>query len=87
MTLAQAFRNDDIQSLPESFLGTVTENGFSSCVPQLDDTLAIGEDDRIGGPFNDFLAEPFMGMHRHSIALSGLRALQSPCFEVFPDRW
>jgi hypothetical protein len=47
MSRAQAFRNDDVETLADHLIGGETKDGLRRRVPQPYDTLPIGEDDRI----------------------------------------
>jgi len=48
MALSQAFRNDDVERLPNSILARVPENSFRPEIPETNDAILIGGDNCIG---------------------------------------
>src|SRR6266542_3056751 len=54
--LTQPLRDDEVQALAQCLLRRIAEDSLSSSVPEANDTVAIGQDDRVRGTLHDPLA-------------------------------
>jgi hypothetical protein len=50
--------NEQIKRLPERLGGGISKDGLSTGVPEPNDALTVGDNDRILRHINDLLAEP-----------------------------
>src|SRR5258707_8989952 len=65
MTLAKAFRDDDVERLTQGFGVRKTEDPLRSLVPEGDQAFCIGIDDRVGRVAHQGPVEPVdVGFHR-----------------------
>jgi hypothetical protein len=74
----QAVGNDQIEGVPQRLGGRVPKKGLSARVPEPNNTLAVGEDDRVLRGVDDVLTELLVGIGCHGSALLSGRIYPIP---------